>query len=92
MREALADVFIAALELLEAEARSARRGLLRAAGGVVLLAAAAVLALGATAVLAWALLTALYPVMAAPLARLLTGIATLALAGGALWIAARLNR
>ena len=92
MREAFADVLIAALELLEAEARSARKGLVRAAAGIVLLASAAVLALGAAALLAWALVTALYPVMPTPLARLLVGVAVLMVAGGLAWIALRMNR
>ncbi len=92
MRAAFADVLIAALELLEAEARSARKGLTRAAGAVALLAAAALLALGAAALLAWALLTALYPVMAPPLARLLTGFGVLIASGGLLWAASRMNR
>ena len=92
MRAAFADVLIAALELLEAEARSARKGLLRLAGGAVLLIVGGVLALAAMAFLAWALLTALYPVMAPPLARLLTGLAVLVVAGGSTWAAARTNR
>jgi len=92
MRAAFADTLIAALELLEAEARSARKGATRMAGAAVLLAAAGLLALGAAALLAWALMTALYPVMAPPLARLLTGLAVLAVAGGVLWAATRMNR
>lgn len=92
MRAAFADVLIAALELLEAEARSARKGLMQMAGGAVLLVLAGLLALAAAAFLAWALLTALYPVMAPPLARLLTGVAVLIVAGGSLWAAARTNR
>lgn len=92
MRAAFADVLIAALELLEAEARSARKGVASLAGAVVLLAAAALLALGAIALLAWALVTALYPVMTPPLARLLTGLAVLAVSGGSLWAAVRMNR
>jgi len=92
MRAAFADVLIAALELLEAEARSARQGVARLAGAVVLLSAAALLAVGAVALLAWALVTALYPVMAPPLARLLAGLAVLAVSGGSLWVAVRMNR
>jgi len=92
MREAIADVFIAGLELLEAEGRSARRGLIRAAGGVALIAAGSVLLIGAVALLAWAMVTALYPVVAAPLARLLTGIAVLLVAGGLTWVASSTGR
>lgn len=92
MRAAFADILIAALELLEAEARSARKGLTRVAGVTVLLAAAGLLAVGAAAFLAWALVTALYPVMAPPLARLLTGLVVLVVSGGLLWAAARVNR
>lgn len=92
MRAAIADVFIAALELLEAEGRSARHGLVRAAGGLALIATGAVLLIGAVALLAWAMVTALYPVMAAPLARLLTGFAVLAAGGGLAWIASTVAR
>lgn len=92
MRAAIADVLIAALELLEAEGRSARRGLVRAFGSLVLMATAGLLLLGAVAVLGWAMVTALYPVVSAPLARLLVGTAVLIVAGGLAWIATTIGR
>ncbi|HKI56650.1 MAG TPA: hypothetical protein VKB31_05810 [Trueperaceae bacterium] len=92
MRAAIADVFIAALELLEAEGRSARRGLVRTAASLALMAAGVVLLVGAVALLAWAMVTSLYPVMAAPLARLLAGIAVLAVGGGLAWAATGISR
>lgn len=92
MLEAIADVFIAALELLEAEGRSARRAVVRAAGSVALIGAALVLLIGAVALLAWALVTALYPVVPPPLARLSVGIAVLIVAGGLAWAARSADR
>lgn len=92
MRAAITETLLAAVDLMEAEAASAKRGAYRLALAVLLAAVGSVLLLAGLLALGWGLLTMLSAALGPAGARLLVG-ATLALvAGGVLWTAARTNR
>jgi hypothetical protein len=87
----LAEVLIAAADLLEAEGRTLRRAFLRTVWGVALIGFAGLLAVAGAALCTWAL----YQYLALPLAQstaaLLTGLIVLAVAGLLAWIVRRAN-
>ena len=88
----LAELIIALLELLEAEARALRSGSFRLGLSLALLGTAGILML----VGVWLILRALYLYLAIflspPTATLITGVVTLLVSGGLVWSARRLNR
>lgn len=92
MRAAITDTLLAAVDLLEAEASSAKRGAYRLALAVLLATVGAILLLAALLALGWGLLTALTAALTPAGARLLTGAVLGLVAGGVLWTAARTNR
>lgn len=92
MRAAITETLLAAVDLMEAEAASAKRGAYRLALAVLLAGVGAVVLVAALLALGWGLLTALTTALTPSGARLLTGAALLLVAGGVLWTAARTNR
>ena len=88
----LAELIIALLELLEAEARVLRSGSFRLGLSLALLGTAGILML----VGIWLILRALYLylaiVLSPPTATLITGVVTLLVSGGLVWSARRLSR
>jgi hypothetical protein len=90
--KALAELIIAFLELLEAEARALRSGSFRLAMSVGLLATAGLLGLGGIGLVLWALYLYLAMFMSPSAATLLTGVVTLLASGGLVWSARRLGR
>jgi hypothetical protein len=88
----LAELIIALLELLEAEARTLRSGSFRLGLSLALLGTAGILML----VGVWLILRALYLYLAIflspPTATLITGVVTLLVSGGLVWSARRLSR
>lgn len=88
--KAISDLVIAAIDLVEAEARSLRRGLLKAIAAMGLALAASILVLGAVVLLLYGLYLALLPGAGPTGAALITGVIGLVLAGGliggAVWI------
>lgn len=88
----LAELIIALLELLEAEARALRSGSFRLGLSLALLGTAGILML----VGVWLILRALYLYLAIflspPTATLITGVVTLLVSGGLGWSARRLSR
>jgi hypothetical protein len=88
----LAELIIALLELLEAEARALRSGALRFALSLALLGTAGTLILVGVGLLLRALYLYLAISLSAPTATLITGVATLLVSGGLVWSARRLNR
>jgi hypothetical protein len=90
--KALAELVIALLELIEAEARALRSGALRLGVMLALLGTAALFTCVGLALLLRALYLYLLMVLIPATATLLTGIATLLVAGGLLWSARRLSR
>jgi hypothetical protein len=89
---ALADLVIALLELLEAEARALRSGSFRLGLSLVLLAVAGILALGGVGLVLRAVYLYLAILLSPPTATLITGLVTLAAAGGLVWSARGLSR
>jgi hypothetical protein len=89
---ALAELIIAFLELLEAEARALRSGSFRLGLSLALLGTAGTLALGGVALILWALYLYLAIILSPPTATLITGMVTLLVAGGLVWSARRLSR
>jgi hypothetical protein len=89
---ALAELIIACLELLEAEARALRSGSFRLGLSLALLGIAGILALGGVAIILWALYLYLAIALSPPTASLITGMVTLLIAGGLVWSARRLSR
>jgi hypothetical protein len=88
----LADLLIALLELLEAEARAFRSGLFRLSLSLVLLGAAGTLILVGVGLVLRSLYLYLAILLSPPTATLLTGIVTLLVSGGLVWGARRLSR
>ena len=88
----LAELIIALLELLEAEARALRSGSFRLGLSLALLGTAGILML----VGVWLILRALYLYLAIflspPKATLITGVVTLLVSGGLVWSVRRLSR
>lgn len=89
---ALAELLIAFLELLEAEARALRSGTFRLGLSLALLGTAGVLLTVGVALIMWALYLYLAMALGPPTATLITGIATILMAGGLVWSASRLSR
>jgi hypothetical protein len=89
---ALAELIIALLELLEAEARVLRSGAFRLGLSLALLATAGILTLSAIALILRALYLYLVIILSPPTATLITGVVTLPVAGGLVWTARRLSR
>jgi len=89
---ALAELIIAVLELIEAEARALRSGAQRLAVTLVFLGTAGALTLVGVALLLRALYLYLLIVLIPPTATLITGLVTLLVAGGCVWSARRLSR
>jgi hypothetical protein len=87
--KALAEIAILFIELLEAEARAFRKGIIRLGIGIVLLAVAGGLLLGAIGLIVWAFYLTLVGVMPPAAAALLSGLIVLIFAGGLLWGARR---
>ena len=88
----LAELIIALLELLEAEARALRSGSFRLGLSLALLGTAGILML----VGVWLILRALYLYLgiflSPPTATLITGVVTLLVSGGLVWSVRRLSR
>jgi hypothetical protein len=89
---ALAELLIAFLELLEAEARALRSGAFRLGLSLALLGTAGTLALAGVALIMWALYLYLAIILSPPTATLITGMVTLLVAGVLVWSARRLSR
>jgi hypothetical protein len=89
---ALADLTIALLELLEAEARALRAGSFRLGLSLALLGAAGVLGLSGIGLILRAVYLYFALVLSPPTATLMTGIVTLLVSGGLIWSARRLSR
>lgn len=89
MLRALSDYVIAMLELLEAEAKNAQKGLVKLGISLTLVSVAGLLLLAAAAFFVWSLYIYLLTVMAAAPATLICGLLLLVLAGGLLWLASR---
>jgi hypothetical protein len=89
---ALADLTIALLDLLEAEARALRAGSFRLGLSLALLGAAGVLGLGGMGLILRAVYLYFALVLSPPTATLMTGIVTLFVSGGLVWSARRLSR
>jgi hypothetical protein len=88
----LAELIIALLELLEAEARTLRSGVLRLGLSLALLGTAGTLMLVGVGLILRALYLYLEIVLTPPTAALITGVVTLLVSGGLLWSARRLSR
>jgi len=89
---ALAELLIAFLELLEAEARALPSGAFRLGLRLALLGTAGTLALAGVALIMWALYLYLAIILSPPTATLITGMVTLLVAGALVWSARRLSR
>jgi len=89
---ALAELLIAFLELLEAEARALRSGTFRLGLSLALLGAAGTLAVAGVSLIMWALYRYLAIILSPPTATLVTGMVTLLVAGVLVWSARRLSR
>jgi hypothetical protein len=89
---ALAELIIALLELLEAEARAFRAGSFRLGLSLALLAAAGTLALVGVGLILWAFYLYLAIFLIPSTAALITGVVTLLTSGGLVWSARRLSR
>jgi hypothetical protein len=88
----LAELIIALLELLEAEARALRSGSFRLGLSLALLGTAGTLTLGGVGLILWALYLYLAILLNPPTATLITGVVTLLVSGGLVWSARRLSR
>jgi len=89
---ALAELLIAFLELLEAEARGLRSGTFRLGLSLALLGTAGTLAVAGVSLIMWALYLYLVIILSPPTATLITGMVTLLVAGVLVWSARRLSR
>lgn len=90
--ERFAELIIAVVELLEAEARVLRRQTARLAGAAALIALTAALGLSGTVLCLWGLYQHLSQAAGPANGALLTGLVTFAIAGAGLWFAVRLSR
>jgi hypothetical protein len=88
----LAELIIALLELLEAEARALRSGSFRLGLSLVLLGTAGILMVVGMGLILWAVYFYLAILLSSPTATLITGMVTLLVAGGLVWSARRLSR
>ena len=79
-------------DLLEAEGRALRRSTARLGGSLVLFALAALLAAGGLCLCLWGLYQYLAVSLGGTAAALLTGVTTVVIAGGLLWIGQRMSR
>jgi len=89
---ALAELLIAFLELLEAEARAVRSGTFRLGLSLGLLGTAVTLVFAGVSLIMWALYLYLAIILSPPTATLITGNVTLLVAGVLVWSARRLSR
>ena len=89
---ALAELLIAFLELLEAEARALRSGTFRLGLSLALLGTAGTLAVVGVSLIMRALYLYLAMVLSPPTTTLITGLVTLVAAGGLVWSARRFSR
>ena len=83
---------MAVADLLEAEGRALRRSTARLGGSLVLFALAGLLAAGGLCLCLWGLYQYLAVSLGGSAAALLTGVTTVAIAGGLLWIGQRMSR
>jgi hypothetical protein len=88
----LAELIIALLELLEAEARALRSGSFRLGLSLGLMATAGILGLVGIGLVLRALYLYLAILVGQPTATLITGVVTLLVSGGLVWSARRLSR
>jgi hypothetical protein len=88
----LAELIIALLELLEAEARALRAGSFHLALSLALLVTAGTLMLVGVGLILRAFYLYLAISMSPPTATLITGVVTLLVSGGLVWCARRLSR
>jgi hypothetical protein len=88
----LAELIIALLELLEAEARALRSGSFRLGLSLALLGTAGGLMVVGVGLILRALYLYLDIFLSPPTATLITGVVTLLVSGGLLWSARRLSR
>jgi len=88
----LAELIIALLELLEAEARALRAGSFRLGLSLALLGTAGILMLVGVGLILRALYLYLAIFLSPPTATLITGMVTLLVSGGLVWTARRLSR
>ncbi len=88
--EALADMMVATADLVEAEGRALRRGMLHVAIAVLLVVVAAMLALLGFGFLLYGLFWLLATKMSVPAAAAVFGAVSLILAGAFSWIARRM--
>jgi hypothetical protein len=90
--KALAELVIACLELLEAEARALRSGTFRLGLCLVLLGVAGLFMVGGGGLILHACYLYLAALVGQATATLIIGLVTLSIAGGALWSARRFSR
>lgn len=90
MLGALSDFVIALLDLLEAEAKSARKGVFKLAVSLTLLSLAGLLALGALGLFVAALYLYLITIVSAALSAFLCGLLVIVIAGVFVWNARRM--
>jgi hypothetical protein len=83
---------VAVANLLEAEGRALRRSTARLGGSLVLFALAGLLAAGGLCLCLWGLYQYLAVSLGGTAAALLTGVTTVVIAGGLLWIGQRMSR
>lgn len=88
----LAELVIALLGLLEAEAREFRRGVVRLAAGLLLVGLSGVLVLGGLVLLMWSFYLFIGRFLEPPGTALVSGVVVFLLAGVVLWLARRLSR
>jgi hypothetical protein len=88
----LTELIIALLELLEAEARALRSGSFRLGVSLALLGTAGTFMLVGVALILRAIYLYLVIFLSPPTATLITGLATLLVAGGLAWSARQLSR
>jgi hypothetical protein len=88
----LAELIIALLELLEAEARALRSGSLRLGLSLALLGTAGTLMFVGVGLILWALYLYLASVLSPPAATLITGMVSLLVSGALVWSAKQLSR
>jgi hypothetical protein len=88
----LAELIIALLELLEAEARALRSGSFRLGLSLALLGIAGTLMVVGVGLILRALYLYLVIFLSPPTATLITGMVTLLVSGGLVWSARRLSR
>jgi hypothetical protein len=83
---------VAVADLLEAEGRALRRSTARLGGSLVLFALAGLLAAVGLCLCLWGLYQYLAVSLGGTAAALLTGVTTVVIAGGLLWIGQRMSR